>query len=419
MLRHVEVVAEDSVRLRARGTRLIFGATALGTTSLYAAFTVAPLLATEWTGSRSWSGVPGAVSIGGAAVGAALLSAVMIRRGRAVGLRLGYVIGSAGAVGSVVAAAIASFPLLVAMMLLIGIGHTSNHLARFAAADLHPPARRATVLGWVVWASTIGAAAGPSLPRPLSSVAGWLDLPPEAAGLLIAVACFVAALTLTSLLRAQSGASVEDVAGAEDIAGAEDMTLRSLVSLTHVRAALVAMLIAQTAMVLVMTMTPVHVRDHGHGLGTVGLVMSAHFVGMFALAPLVGKIVVRVGAMRVMIAGLVGLMGSSVGAGLTPGEHHALGGLWLFGLGLGWCLTFVAGSSSLAHGLPYRARVKVQGSVDTLSWTAGAVASLGSGVVLERYGFETLALVGAGMAVVTIVYLRALARVRGPIPAEP
>ena len=31
-------------------------------------------------------------------------------------------------------------------------------------------------------------------------------------------------------------------------------------------------------------MTPLHLTDHGHGLATVGIVLSAHTFGMFALS---------------------------------------------------------------------------------------------------------------------------------------
>ncbi len=49
--------------------------------------------------------------------------------------------------------------------------------------------------------------------------------------------------------------------------------------------ALAALVVAQFVMLLVMTITPVHVRGHDHGLSGVGLVISLHVFGMFGLAP--------------------------------------------------------------------------------------------------------------------------------------
>jgi MFS family permease len=125
-------------RQRSRLTWTLFVAVALGSTSLFAAFTVAPLVARDIGASRAWSGVPGAVSVVGTALGSALLSYVMARRGRRAGLTLGWAIGIVGAVAALIAVTESTFLGLLAAMLLIGIAHASNQLSRFAAADLHP-----------------------------------------------------------------------------------------------------------------------------------------------------------------------------------------------------------------------------------------------------------------------------------------
>jgi len=59
----------------------------------------------------------------------------------------------------------------------------------------------------------------------------------------------------------------------------------------------------QIVMVLIMTMTPVHVHDTGHSLATVGFVISAHTLGMYALSPLSARLVDRLGAIPVMLGG--------------------------------------------------------------------------------------------------------------------
>jgi MFS family permease len=401
---------------RRRSTAVIFAHVSLGSTSLFAAFTVAPLVASELTRSRVWSGLPGAFAVAGTALGASLITVVMVRKGRAPGLRLGYAIGVLGGAGALLAVAVEVFPLLLAAMVLIGIGHGSNQLARFTAADLHSPEARSTVLSWIVWASTVGAVLGPLLPRRLRSVATSWDLPPEAAGFLVSVAFFAAAAALTGLLRPDPSVLAIEEDTAEGLRQAAPV--RIMAKVPRIQAALVALLAAQTAMVLVMTLTPLEIRDHGHGLGVVGLVMSAHFVGMFALAPVAGRAVARAGSSPVILFGLFVLVCGAVGAGLTSGDHSLPMGLWLFMLGLGWSAAFVASSAMLTHGLAYQARVRVQGAVDTLAWTASAVASAFSGLVLDRLGYLPLALTGAAIACVPIALL---AR-RGPMAeaaAEP
>ena len=46
---------------------------------------------------------------------------------------------------------------------MFGIGYGANRIARYSAAALYPAAQRGTVIGWIVWAATIGAVVGPSL----------------------------------------------------------------------------------------------------------------------------------------------------------------------------------------------------------------------------------------------------------------
>jgi MFS family permease len=369
------------------------------------------------TGSRATSGVPGATAILGTAVGSALLSFAMARRGRRFGLRLGYAVGLAGAMAALLVTATSSaFPLLVATMFFLGIGHAANQLSRFAAADMHDAARRPPVLGWVVWAGTIGAVLGPPLLRAGEPIAGYLDRPPLSGALMFASLFYLAALVVVGLMRSDPSAiAVEDTSAvATDRPGS---LLGALWRLPHVRLALIVMVMGQAAMVLIMTMTPVHARDHGHGLAAVGGIMTAHFVGMFALAPFVGRIVARRGAVPAIAFGLALLIAGAAGAALSPTSGSVPIALSLFVVGIGWCFGFVSGSVLLTRGLAYAERVRVQGAVDAIAWLASAGASLGSGFLLAGFGFAVLcALAGIG-AFLTMVFV-GLRRGAVAIPAE-
>jgi len=383
-------------RDRRGATRTVFVAVALGSTSLYAAFTAAPLIATEMTGSRATSGLPGAMAILGTALGSALLSSRMARHGRRSGLRFGYAIGLAGTAAAFLATDLAAgFVLLVTAMLLVGVGNAANQLSRFAAADMHPPEGRPSVLGWVVWAGTVGAVLGPTLLRVGKPVADGLGRTELSGAMLFAVLFYLAALTTVWTMRSDpTDLALEDTSSVA--IEAPGSRLASIWRLAHVRLALIVMVAGQAAMVLIMTMTPVHVRDHGHGLGVVGGIMTAHFVGMFALAPLVGKIVAKRGAISAIVGGLVLLIAGALGTGLVPASNAALLAMSLFLVGLGWCFGFVSASFLLTRGLAYSERVRTQGAVETVTWLAAAVASLGSGFLLAGFGFAVLCLVAAG-----------------------
>jgi MFS family permease len=243
-----------------------------------------------------------------------------------------------------------------------------------------------------VWAGTIGAVLGPSLLRAGETVAGNMALTASTGTLSLILAAYCGALVCTAALRTDPSAVSEDDA----VAGASNQSLpfRNLWLLPHVRVALIVMLLGQVAMILIMTMTPLHITSHGHGLTTVGLIMIAHFVGMFALAPAIGGIVGRFGATRPILAGLCVLAVGAVIAALAPPTSEGLLSVALLLVGLGWSFGFVAGSALLTRGLSYAQRVRLQGSVDTIVWSASALASLSSGILVSAFGFAALCVLG-------------------------
>jgi hypothetical protein len=77
----------------------------------------------------------------------------------------------------------------------------------------------------------------------------------------------------------------------------------------------------------------------------------------------------------------------------------------LFLLGVGWNLGFVGGSALLTDSVAQGNRVRVQGLGDALIWGGGAVASIGSGWMLEHAGFAALSAAGAVLSLAPVVPL--------------
>jgi MFS family permease len=185
----------------------------------------------------------------------------------------------------------------------------------------------------------------------------------------------------------------------------------------RLRAALAAMLGGQVAMVLIMTMTPLHIHAGGGDLVFVGLVISAHTLGMFALAPLSARLVRVRGATAVALAGMAVLAVAALVSAIAPPHGGPLLALGLFLLGYGWNLTFVAGSSMLVEGAPSAAQTQRQGASDFLVFLAGATASITSGALLAVVGFAVMSLLsGAFLVLPAAVILRQ--RLRAPEPAQ-
>jgi MFS family permease len=152
-------------------------------------------------------------------------------------------------------------------------------------------------------------------------------------------------------------------------------------------------------MVLIMTMTPLHMADHGHSLAAVGVVISGHTFGMFGLSPISGRLTDRYGSVPVILAGLATVAVASILAAAAPPDGGAVLFIALFLLGYGWNLGYVAGSALLTHGLSLAERTRLQGLTDSLIWSSAAIASLGSGFVLAYAGFAILGLLGAALIV--------------------
>ena len=146
------------------------------------------------------AGLAFAALIFGSALAAVPLSRLMSRRGRRPGLVRGYLTAMTGAGAAVVAAEIESFPLLLAGRVLLGSGTAANLLARYAGADLAAPEHRARAISTVVWATTIGAVAGPNVLGPAGWLADWLGLPSLAGPLLVAFVWFAVAAAVIGLL---------------------------------------------------------------------------------------------------------------------------------------------------------------------------------------------------------------------------
>jgi MFS family permease len=387
-------------QLRQRTVWSLVAGVALGSVGYIAALTVATIVAKDLAGSAAWSGTPGAGVVLGSALGSALLSRLMVARGRRAGLTTGYLIGVLGAFVATAAVVGRSLPLLLVGMTLIGFGNSSGQLSRYTAADLYPPARRASAIGIVVWSATVGAVVGPNLVGWAGDLGQRIGLPPLAGTYLLPVVFVGAAALIVFTMLRPDPYELAHRSGEPLLTGADATSLESILRRPHVPVAIAALIAGQAVMVLIMTMTPLHMTDHGHGLGDVGLVISGHTFGMFALSPVSGRLTDRFGSPAVVLLGLGVLCFGAALSAVAPAEGGPLLLVALFLLGYGWNLGFVAGSALLTHGLGLAERTRLQGLTDALIWGSAAAASLGSGVVVATAGFTALGIMGAALVVV-------------------
>jgi MFS family permease len=178
------------------------------------------------------------------------------------------------------------------------------------------------------------------------------------------------------------------------------------------------MVISQVAMVAVMTMTPVHMKLHGHE-SVSQYVVSLHIAGMYAFSPFVGKYADRKGTVAAVILG-AGLLVASGALSALSGESWPIlfPSLWL--LGIGWNFGLIGGSSMLIESVPVDKRVTVQGSADLMMSFCGGMAGLSSGFIRRAVGYHLLsvfALVLCGLLLAFAIYVRTAERTRDTIAA--
>lgn len=385
------------VRLQRRTLRVLVSAQILGGVGIGTGAALGALLAEAVTGTEALAGLARTASTLGAAIAAIPLAYLASRQGRGIALGTGWALSAIGAVSLVVAAILGNVPILVIGMLLFGTGMAANLQSRYAATDTALPLKRASTLSLVVWSTTIGAVLGPNLSGPGRSVARALNVPPLSGAFVIAATTLGVASIITftfmrpdplRLARTYDSHAMES-AGTKPRKRVNRAALRVAMTSPMPRFGLLAVVLGNTVMAAVMTMTPVHMYHHGASLELVGFTISVHVLGMYAFSPVVGRLSDRWGRVRVVVLGqglfigafLCGALGSTSPVIVTVG---------LFVLGLGWSCTLIAGSTILVESVPEEARTSVQGTSDMLMNVSAAFAAGISGPVQGAWGFEGL-----------------------------
>ncbi|MFF0258688.1 MFS transporter [Streptomyces microflavus] len=361
---------------------------------------LAPMLATEVTGSEALSGLAPTASVAGTALLSLPLAALMTSRGRRPGLVLAYLIGALGGALVVLGTVVRSFPLLLLGMAAFGAGSSANLQARFAAADLVGPERRGRAISTVIWATTIGSVVGPNIAAPAGRVFRGTPVPESAGPYLWSAAAFLLAGVVVAVLLRPDPLLTARALAPQSTQGERKRSLRAGVAAVRespmAKLALVAVTVSHTAMVSIMVMTPVHLGGHGADLQLIGLVISGHIAGMYAFSPVMGWLADRFG--RLSVIGLaVGLLSTAALLAGTAGPRHGQTALGLFVLGLGWSAGMIAGSALLTDSVPQEARAAVQGLSDLTMNAAAGIGGASAGVIVAQWGYGPLNAIGAAL----------------------
>lgn len=439
---------------RAKLVLVLMAGQILGGLGIGAALSVGALMAHSVTGSVELSGMAATLTTLGAALAAVPLAALARARGRSPSLAVGSATAAFGAILAVVASSTNSPFLLFAGFLLLGVASAVGLQGRFAAADAALPHRRGLMLSLVMWATTIGSVTGPLLIGPTAPLAEKFGLPELAGPFLITVAAQLAASALYAFgLRPDplTVATATDAAEAADTgygpeaaygsggtpsastASASTPSASTPAATTRgtgvehrpagraqrarrnpaVPLAQLAIAVGHFVMVLIMAMTPVHLQGIGAPAPFIGIAMSLHIAGMWALTPLFGWLADLVGPRAIVLTGQTLLLATAAIIVTAPDDAKVLAAALAL-LGLGWSATVVAGSAIVTKAVATGERTQVQGRTDLAMNLGGVLGGLVGGPILGLVGFPALALVAlVPVAVVVATQMTRAARAAG------
>ncbi len=388
----------------ARNTALLSGALAFNSATLQLSAAVASLTLVLVLDVEGLLGLGPAIVLGSGALAALPAGRLMDRVGRVPVLAGGFAIGASGSGLAAAGSAAESAPLVLAGLVAVGAASGTALLARTAAGDMYPPERRARGIALVLFGAVFGAILGPAVFSPL--LAGrdldgdalavlWL----AAGGFLVVAAGLVLAVRpdprrIAQILHARD----------EDRAEPAAAPLRELLRRPGVIPALLAAQASFAVMVGIMTLTGAVVVDHHHHEGHhVFPIIGAHVVGMYALVLIIGDLIDRIGRTPALAGGLVIMALSAIS--LLWASSVPATAVVLFGLGVGWNLSFVAATAELADCTHPWERGRLLGFNDFLSGMTGAALALLGGAALSSLGVAALGIGGAALVVAPALWI--------------
>ncbi|PEK54016.1 MFS transporter [Bacillus toyonensis] len=396
---------EEQQKLYKRTLIIVSISQMFGGAGLAAGITVGALLAQQMLGTDAYAGLPAAMFTMGSAVAAFFVGKLSQKYGRRIGLATGFIVGGLGAIGVVLAALTNSIILLLVSLLIYGAGTATNLQARYAGTDLADKRQRATAISITMVMTTFGAVAGPNLVGVMGDFSHSIGIPNLAGPFILSAAAFIlAGLVLFIMLRPDPLiiANIIETYKREHTYKGQPVTEEVKENKRGITVGAIVMILTQIVMVAIMTMTPVHMGHHGHGLSAVGLVIGFHVGAMYLPSLVTGMLIDKIGRTTMSIAGGIILLAAGVIAAMAPSDSLLLLIVALSLLGLGWNLGLISGTAQIVDATIPSTRAKTQGKIDVFVALAGASGGAMSGMIVANSSYAALSLAGGVLALLLI-----------------
>jgi len=297
-----------------------------------------------------------------------------------------------------------STPLVILGFALTGAANGIALLIRTAAGDMYPASRRARGISYVLFGSVFGAILGPAVFGPLFA-GREVDAATLTVPWLVAAGISLVPLVLVWFVRPDPKEIALLLAEEADEGPPQPAApLGTILRRPGVRPAMLAALASFGVMVSVMNLSGyVVVEHHHHAQSDIFPVIGAHVLGMYALVLFVGSLIDRIGRGPALGGGLCVMALSTIG--LMFFDSVFATAVLLFGLGVGWNLSFVAATAQLADATSAAERGRLLGFNDTLSALLGAALALLGGYALDSIGVVALALGATAIVAAPVLWL--------------
>ncbi len=344
--------------------------------------TLGAIIGSSLATNKAWATLPLSlmvVSIASTAIPATML---MHRIGRSRGFALASVAAVIATLVAWAALVTSSFWLFALAAILFGVNMAFTQQYRYAAAESVPARYIPRAVSFVLVGSIGGAFVGPALVTRAENLVANV---PHAGTMIVLAGLFV--LQALLFLRLRNVVHEEDSA-----AEMSDRPLKEIVLQPVYVVAVLGGAAGWGLMTLIMTATPLsmHIND-GFSLEATAGVIQAHVLGMYVPSLISGFLIERFGVSRLMFAGAVLLLATSI-VGLQG--HFFMHYWWaLLLLGVGWNFLYVGGTTMLTYTYSMAERFRAQAVNEFLVFGASATASLLAGTVMHFFGWFRLMLI--------------------------
>ena len=318
------------------------------------------------------------------------------RIGRRPVITLGFIIAAMGAAGVWLSVVLHWAVVFLLALTFIGVGVGILRLVKAAAADIYPSHSRTKGIGLV----QMGALYGAWLGLIITVVSHINAHTPAFPWMATAGILAIGAAIMQWFLRPDPLALARVVEEPSSLVKIDSNStlgrpLYKILSETPaISAVLVTICVVYGVMVMDMSLAGIMLVGMGSNAQTIMMVMAIHFTGMFGPMRWAGQWAAHYNRKYLGIAGLALVMVASAAMGFAPVGAFVLAG-YLFLIGLGWCVTWIAGLGELVDYARCNERGALMGLADMGSDLLAALIVIGGGAVLAVYQAKGFAFMGA------------------------